>query len=449
MNVTAFLLSLIGSLAVLATSYVLLRGTVLDISHLRANPWPLMWYHQMFLTLIPLIVVGYTGIENMPGLRIAQPGLEIPVATSVISSLLVYVLSLAFFLRVFGLHGREVLTSAATDSAGLHSKASRLSACLSIFGLLLLVAFHFLGYRHAFLFSVLQARPLLRIRLENVYASRVPTQLSSLVPTVGTFLAILAGRIGRRDRAASLRYLAVALFILTAPGDKALLVWGVLLWILAKGKLLPQSLFSMRVLRFAVCVLAIGLGLSYLAVSVQTPNMSAQAFKQYLLLRLGVAQMNGTYETAGLIENGYRFGDEFGWHAIPFASIFVDYTNYHKHLMMISEGYAFDQMGVMNTFFLAEAYAMGGPRVAYMSPLVVAFSTSLGLLLTVILIKLCFGAELVWVAIPLYLRGHGLTGGFDAYPLLKGWILLALQLGVLCAWWLLFKFLVPYRVRKA
>jgi hypothetical protein len=308
-----------------------------------------------------------------------------------------------------------------------------------MFGLLLLTVFHFLGYKHAFFFSLIEKVPLIRVRLANAYSSRVLSQVTSMLFTVGYLLAVLSGYMARYRRIVSLKYLAVALLLLAAPGNKALLVQGVLLWILANGKVLPRSLFSIQALRFAALFLIVALGLAYCVVRIQVPDISVQGFGVYLLGRLGVGQMAGVYETAALIENGYSLEGEFFWHMVPFSRFFVDYTDYQKYLMMISEGYGFTQMGVKNSYFLAEAYAIGGPLVASLSPVIVAFSTSLGLLLLTGLFKSFFGRQLVSVAVALCLVTHDITGGFSSFPMLKGCLNTALQLGTLGILWSLWK----------
>lgn len=443
MEAVAFFLSLIGSFSFLGIAYFVLKGTILDISRMQDNPWPIIWYLQLFSILVPLVVVGYFGIDNISVLYIARPGLETPVAVAVIATLLLYVLSLAFFLRVFGLYLRKVVVHTQSDSLEFYRKTARFCSFLSLIGLLLLVAFYLLGYKHAFLFSLIEDVPLLQVRLQNVYASRVPTQLQSMVFLIGYLLAILSGYLGRYKIDTSLKYLMIAIFILTAPGNKAPLIMGFIVWLLAYGKLLPQSPFSMQTFRCIPFFVVSMLGLVYLVVRVQTGHMSVQEFLYYLLNRIGIGQMAGIYETAGLIKEGSPLAGDFYWHMIPFAKFFIDYVDYQKFLMMISEGYAFSEMGLKNTYFLAEAYAIGGTFLAISSPLIVAFSTSFGVLLLIAMFKFFFGKDLPLTAVPsslaLYLMTHNITGGFSSFPLLKGLFLITFQLGGLWILWLLWK----------
>ncbi len=450
MNEVAFFLSLIGSFGVLGIAYFILKGTVLDISCLRDNPWPVIWYLQLFFTLLPLVVVGYLGIENISMLYIAKPGLETPVAVAVIMTLLLYIFFLAFFLRVFGLYRRKVLCFTRSDFSDISKRIAKFCNFLSIIGLLLLVAFYILGYQHAFLFSLIYDVPLLQVRLHNAYATNVPSQVRSILFLIGYLLAILSGYYGRYKITGSLLYFLIALFILTSPGDKASFVFPFIFWLLAYGKPLPQSPFSRQALRFILFFVIAVLGLVYLVVNVQTGhNISIQEFCYYLLNRLGVGQMAGVYETAGLVKEGNSLVGDFYWHMIPFARFFVDYVDYQKYLMMITEGYGFSEMGVKNTYFLAEAYAIGGTYLAIFSPVIVAFSTSFGLLLLIAMFKFFFGNDLPSIAAPLsialYLKTHDITGGFSSFPLLKGLLLIIFQLGGLWILWMLWKFCLSIR----
>jgi hypothetical protein len=436
---TAFYISCIGSLLLLAIAYLVLRGTLLDITLMRENPWPILWYLQILWVLVPLMTVGYIGVENLPVLRLARPGTEIHVTVVALAALFVYVASLAVMLRVFGLRrSRRVAYSVESTCR----RARALSCFLAVLAIMMLGIYWVLGFRHAFLYSWIRGESLLNVRLANMYYSRVPSQLISLMHVIGYTQAILAGYLARTNRMTAVKYFLAALVTLTAPGDKGLPVYGVILWVLSSGKVLPRIVWSWRLLRVFGLAMLCGVIIVYLLVRMQMPNMSPQLFGSYLLARFGVGQMAGVYETAGLIDVGYRMPDGFVLHMVPFASLFWDYTDYQKYLMMLSEGYGPTQMGVKNTFFLAEAYAMGGTFLAVASPIIVAFSTSLGLLMLSAFVGRLFGKDLAWIAFPIYFITHDLTGGFSIFPMFKGCILLMLQLGSVWLAWALWNALI-------
>ena len=116
----------------------------------------------------------------------------------------------------------------------------------------------------------------------------------------------------------------------------------------------------------------------------------------------------------------------------PGARLFVDYVDYQKVLMMVTEGYGYSEMGVKNSYFIAEAYAMGGFALMFLSPIIVAFSTALGLIILIDLLKRIVGKELCRpIATLLYLKTQSITGGFSHFPLLKGLILIVGQLFII------------------
>lgn len=439
MNEGAFLISCFGFLLVFISAFLVFQGTIFDITYIRENPWPLLWYLQILWVMFPLIIVSALGIDNIPILYVAQSGSETIITLITIISMLLYILSLGFFLRFFGMYYRRYFPEKRSSNIfNVYNKASEIAFTLSITGFLLIVIFDALDYKHAFLYAMLKNTSLLQIRLANKYNSLVPSQLASMLFVIGYLLSVLAGYVGKSGSKKSYIYLAIAIFILSAPGDKAPVAYAIILWILGRGMYLPKSIFSIRILTSAIILISISLGLIYFALSLQNPGLTPQIFAKYLLNRLGVGQMAGLYETFGLIEKNSMPKSDYFWHMIPFASFFVDYIDYQKLLMMVTENVGYSQMGVKNTYFLAEAYAIGGPILAFISPIIVGFSTALGLYVLLRTARLFVRKELsILMTLPIYLRTHDITGGFSSFPFFKGLIMLMLQLLVLWCIWLI------------
>ena len=450
MRELALLVSVSGCIAVAGIAYLVLKRTVLDIRFVQRNPWGLLWYLSIALVLIPLILVSYLGIDRIKVFYIAYPGLELPVTEITLVTLGTYILSLGIFLRLFGLSYKKWVMDSPLNAKWLYKKLTNICFALSLFNIFMLGIFYFFGYKHAFLTSVIEGTPLLKVRLMNKYSSQVPSQVASLVFTAGYLLAIFSGYVGRYSIARSVVYLTIALLTLTAPGDKAPLVIGILLWIFAQGALLPRRFFSLKLFRSLMLIILVSLGLIYLGYSLNVSRWSSfEEFGTYLVNRLGIGQMAGMYETLALAKQGYLPESNFFWHMIPFARFYVDYIDYQKYLMMITEGYEFTEMGVKNTYFVAEAYAMGGIWLAALSPVIVAFASSLSLYCLMKMFKSAVGSELAIVAVPIYFLTHDITGGFGSFPLLKGLLLLTLHLGVLWGWWRFVSFIRFGLVKKS
>lgn len=100
--------------------------------------------------------------------------------------------------------------------------------------------------------------------------------------------------------------------------------------------------------------------------------------------------------------------------------------------MMVTKGRGYSEMGVKNSYFIAEAYAIGGFPLIFLSPIIVAFSTALGLTILIDLLKGVVGKGLSQpIAVLLYLKTQSITGGFSHFPLQKGLILMVGQLFII------------------
>jgi len=437
MNEGALIISVLGLILVPLTSYILLKGTIFDVSSPKNNPWPLLWYYELALVLIPLVIVSAVGIDHVPIFFKAVPGTEGEIAVLVIITLVMYVVALSFSLRLLGLYKKRTKPMEAPMFSPSNKK---LLYSLCFVGILLVVSFYFLGYRHAFLTSILEGKRLLEVRLANRYFSHVPSQVQSILPLLGYLIAALAGYQGRVNLKKSLVCLMVALFILTMQGSKAPPAWGLIIWILAKGSLVPKRLFSLKSLLYFSLIACFIIGILYYIVSLHIPELTFEKYVFYLTNRLGIGQMAGVYETFGLWKTGLFPEGNFYWHMFPGARFFANYMDFQKVLMMVTEGHGYSEMGVKNSYFIAEAFAIGGFPLVFLSPIIVAFSTALGLTILNDFVKRIIGKGLCWpITMLLYLKTQSITGGFSHFPIQKGLILMIGQLFII---WLLYKIIM-------
>ena len=412
-------------IVVLIFAILSMRGTVLDITRPKENPWPLFWYAQLLLVLIPVTVVSNVSIEKLQEtnprlLNGAVPGTETEIAYAVLGTIALYIMALSLFLRMLGLRRLR-------DEITYISRHDRVlvyySNALVILGFVILASFYLMGFKHAFLAALSGTQGLLKARLHNAYEVGVPSQLIPMLFWVGYVLSILAGMLFRlRYKMRGYLLLSVALFIASAPGNKAPVIITILLWLAAARVIVPPKLASMRSFAIAAAGLFILILLSYSLYKAQYPQANFLEFPIYLLLRLGVGQMAGTYVTLGMAHTGGLPQGEYYWALIPGASfINSEYINYQKVLMIISEGYSYKEIGVKNSYFISEAYAIGGSALLWLSPIIVAFSTALGIHLFKVIFRVIFlGPISPQLAVVMYLLTHDITGGFAAFPLLKG-----------------------------
>ncbi len=413
------------SIIVIIGAIYIMKGTVMDITRPRENPWPLFWYIQLLLVLIPVVVISIVGIEQIQasGTRVlngAVPNAESTIAGIVLGTITIYVLSLSVFLRLLRLRN---LRDEIVFIKKQRSKIIYYGWGLTTLAIALFAMFYIVGFRHAFITSLLGSESLLRVRLHNAYDVGIPVQIIPSLFWVGYLLSIFSGFTFRlKSKIRSVLFFTVAVFIVSAPGNKAPVVISILLWFMAARIKMPRALLSPRSIFIAGATLLLFGILIYGLFKWQYPNADIAAYPKYVLNRIGVGQMGGTYVTFGYAYSGNFPEGEYYWALIPGASLInPEYINYQKALMMISEGYEFNKIGVKNTYFISEAYAIGGWWLVWLSPVIVAFSTAIGLKLYMILFRSFFFAAVApQLALILYLSTHDITGGFAAFPLLKG-----------------------------
>ncbi|HHU93949.1 MAG TPA: hypothetical protein GXX62_02520 [Alcaligenaceae bacterium] len=148
----------------------------------------------------------------------------------------------------------------------------------------------------------------------------------------------------------------------------------------------------------------------------------------YFYQRVFVAQMIGVYEQFSLdIRNHLYF-----LHGIPFSSFFFDYPVFQKDLMMMSEDRIDpSSIGIKNTYFVAEAYAMGGWFFILPALFVYSINFSLSYLLILVFLDkfLVCNSPFNKIIVSVFLFSYlGVTGGFSDLMLFK---ILIMLLGLL------------------
>ena len=417
----------------LTVALVAMRGTILDITRFRENPWPILWYIQLLVVLVPVTVVSVVGIEGIwaTGARIllaAVRGSETEIALIVLGTLLLYISSLAIFLRTAGL---KALSDEITFIKGHERIISQYAWGLMIVGTLVFAIFGVLGFRHAFIASWLGSERLLKVRLANTYEIGVPSQVIPVFFWIAYILSMLGGLYFRlQQRRDGILFGLYSLFLASAPGNKAPVIIATLLWIIAARIGIPKVIYSLKAVVSGGVGLVVVAGLIYWTFQRQYPDAVFSQFVLYVLSRLGVGQMNGTYSTFGLAMSGNLPIGEYYWALIPGASFLNrEYVNYQKVLMMVTEGYGFTEMGVVNSYFIAEAFAIGGYPLVWLSPIIVALSSVVG----IVCLRRMLG-YLVWrplapqLSLVLFLVTHDITGGFNSFPLFKGLIVVGMML---------------------
>ena len=417
---------------VLYAFYALTKKTCFALNLSAGSVWSLLLYREFVMIFLPILLLMFYGSEPFTDYIFNIKDDKI-FSISLIVIYAIFVFSLTIFVLSKYL---PVLISKEDKAKSIDDPRVKkfANASLACGFAILLFSYIFLSYEHAFLRALLSGDGLIKIRLANSYASKLPSQVSYFIVFASQIAAIFSSiHLINKKYFRFLMYFSCALFLASARGDKAPVLMCIILAILSYfyikglvvslGKILFRVFFSLLLLYFSI----------YFVASLQIPNLSIDVFNVYLLGRLGVGQMGGVFETFSIS----KIKGDYFWHTIPFAQFFVNYIPYDKMLMMVTEGYDFDAMGVKNSLFISEAYGIGGMLLVFISPFVVGCSYVLGSYLLFEILKKLYGRSVAVVyAIPLYLLSSALTGGFSSFPFLKG---ILLNLFALLFVWVIYK----------
>ncbi|MDN3639984.1 hypothetical protein QWY82_14370 [Simiduia curdlanivorans] len=238
--------------------------------------------------------------------------------------------------------------------------------------LFLFCVFYLFGMRHAFIGSIVFGGDLMEYRLHNSYGTVTPTVLMSFYDFLVKLFAISIGVSSIYFRKfINFIYLAFLIVFSSFMGGKAPVVSALILFSL--GFLSVSKLSMVRASTyFAFSSLILSFGL-YFVVKIQMPHLDFFGFIRFLFLRLGTGQIQGVYEQFSVVIQDINYI----WHSVPFANFLMDYPIFNKDLMMATYGASLKDeaaTGVMNSFFIGEALAIGGVGLVIFSPFIVAFN---------------------------------------------------------------------------
>lgn len=399
---------------------ILFRGTALELRINRGSVYSLILYKSLIFVVPACLLVQYFGVGAFPrSFRLADDNITFFAGLWVAYGLFLFAFIFAICLRFLNLP--RAVNSETLPTITRDEESFAWAAVLTV-GIMLTIAIMFLEYRHAFIYSLITNEHLLRIRLDNTYHSRLPSQVSYLFAVCSWVLAIFSGRLlAERKHIYFFVIFVLALIGASVGGGKAPVVEVIFLLWVAKISMRPMVVSLPKVFFGGGVGAVLGLIVFFFVVRVQVPDMTLEEYWIYLANRAGVGQMTGVYESFAV---GESIAGDFFWHIIPFASVFVDYPVYDKELMVFVENVAHTDMGVKNSFFISEAFGIGGYGLLIFSPVIVGISYGLSIFAGYRWMATIFTRNIAVVyAIPIFLLSMNLTGGFSSFPLLKGCIL--------------------------
>ncbi len=199
--------------------------------------------------------------------------------------------------------------------------------------------------------SYAEAHPILRY---------VKFSCSILMPTI----AFLVGYVSGLNFFSRIIFISTLFFISTFGGDKSVMVYPLIIMFLGYLSRPNLRVQIKGLIFFGILFLVGGFGLYFIVVSQYPDLIGLSDFFEYFLQRIFVAQLVGVYEQYSLNISDF----EYIYKAIPLPSSIFDSKSYHKDLMILSEEILDpDSIGIKNTFFVAEAHAIGGGLLVFFS----------------------------------------------------------------------------------
>lgn len=423
-DVIFYVLTLICLCFSLICIRVLLRQTPFQLGGDFKYIWSLLFYKEMILIVTPVLLLIFFEISDFNSFFVTKQEDVARISFYISFFLLLLFLFLSFFYRLLISNLKISLFPECFSQGERKHYLFAFSFILS--GLFILIfSILFLGYKHAFFYSIFMGEPLLKVRMENVHQSHLPTQISFLITMSWWVGGIFSGFLLYKKSKLFFIVFSLCVGLATAAGDKGPIIQYIMLFIMSylffyRPKLNFLKLFFMSFIYGGILFFII-----YQVVSVQIPDLTLENFLIYLIERLGIGQMAGAYETLSsefFVENSW-------WHMIPFASFFVDYPIFSKELMLFTENYAYNKIGVKNSFFIAEAYGMGGDFLMIISPIILAFAYIVKIIIVFTILKLLFGLNIAKIySMPIIFLSSSLTGDFSSFVFQKSVILIAMTL---------------------
>lgn len=371
----------------------------------------------IFFILVGVILIYFLGVDYFWALFLVESE-DIYFATfSFFAMFWLFFVSFLLFSNLF-----ESFTKVNFSSTYNSSAANKFTVSCFIFLVIyyLFSAIHY-NYEHALISALRSGVSLSIVRHENV-GGEIPSFfvygfiINSYLMAVSLAFSNIKG--------GSRKFLLLsALFFISVSGQKMPIINLLILYYFASLMMHNKKLSISIVLKCIVLFISVFI-LLYLLVKLQYEDYNFSDFLSYILNRAGVGFIAGYYEQMHLRLHDFQYI----WHSVPFASIFIDIQNFHKDLMMISESRVDgSNIGIKNTLFFAEAYAIGGGGFMFLSPIIYAFNYLLSyVLLSTFLNFFVFKDKLLTQRVfgLVYVFYINLSGGFSDLFFFKSPILI-------------------------
>ncbi|MDO1528146.1 hypothetical protein QMK61_04795 [Fulvimonas sp. R45] len=420
----------------------LLRHTELGFSPKgqRFGWWALLLYLQFVMVLLAPILIAIYGVGAFPqSLFVATDGQTFNISLIVLYAVTLFFITLSLSLRV--VFSKKVEYGACCGPQD-YQASQRFAFAAMVSGMgIMIFGIVFLKFHNALIDVLLTGDDLWTVRRANKYFTDLPSIFQYLITVSGWITAVHAGfAYGKRRYAEGGFYTVCTVLLAGAAGGKGPVLQALIMIALAYAVVRQRGLNPRSVVLFTVLGIPLAFGVLYLLVSLQVPSLTPELFGGYLANRLGVGQMAGTYDGISFYQSlGRRVTGDFWIDIFPLSHSFVPHLSYARKLMMDVEGFAADNTGMKNSFFVSEAFGMGGMTLVVISPVIVGISFAIGIKLIGWILKRLFNARVSSMYfMPIALVSQNVTGDFSQFPLLRGFFTLMVMLVIIAIPYVLF-----------
>lgn len=424
-----FLLFLFLS-AFLLLVYKGLKNTVFGINRRTGNYLGFFVFYDLVIYIIPsLLLLNLFPIEDFwVAFKVKQDSI-VGISLLVVVSMILYFISLKILSRgsqkLFIVNNEKLMVS--------NNKriTSFFRLVIVICVLLMLGSYVIFGIGHSFSMSFASETSISSLRF-GIGARSETKVIKHLFIFITPILTVILGSgIYRNNKFRNGLSLLLIFIIASWGGSKGPVLTVIIVYVISKLSF-NKTMLKIKLKTFFLIIILIFtlVFLSYRIVLFQYPQLDGNLglFLNYFLQRIFVAQMIGTYEQFNLLLHDIKYI----YHGIPFASSFVDFPVFHKDLMLISEDrYEAGNIGIKNTLFISEAYAMGGITLLLISPFWMAIVYAINYRIMVFITNKYIFRNLEYTKTVMAISVFSyvsITGGFSDLMLFKITILMVLLL---------------------
>lgn len=388
------------------------RGTIFEVSLIKGS-YPGFFFFYGFLVFIApaTIILNLYPIESFwVAFKVEQNNVYW-VSFLVLGSYLVMLLVLSVIVKSSRRFFAFSYPSLRIDQAVIYRRFVFRAVVICLVSIFLL--WFFVDIKHALFYSLIhdESTSIARSALRNERESRYLGYFFMMfVPLV---VPIIASPVfhGRRLQRYFL-FLSV-LVISSFAGNKGPTAMAVLIYAVSTATFNRRKISISMVLKVLGLLLVL-LALIYYLLHVQYSHIeSISDFWWYFSQRVFVAQLIGVYEQFSINIRDVNYA----LHSVPFLSYFMDYSIFSKDLLLISEDRIDPStIGVKNSFFIAESYAIGGWSFILPSIIIYSVNFMLSYLFVLFLLNRSLGRNLdfnKFIASTFIFSYFSVTGSFS------------------------------------